>query len=300
MAAQSFAMGHAFGTSFQYGKRKISSMTNEEFNALSATDLHGELQADIRAMIPNMNQSFKTMEQFQLDIIGSMVETLRLAATQFFEFLTTGKLPSVDNTSTETSTSAFDVLYGGSITIPNTLLNDVTPDEVIEKLAKDYMDATGLTDFELAKQTIKNDINTKKEIAATQAATTKANAEKLAREIKKSRDAAKRITAIQTLDTSVRPSGARTGQFKTAAQHQATTAANKKALQSNLKTAIAKAKLADLEYQRFKKFAAPRIASTRQAAKRARLIKDERLLLNIRRDLNQKVTNLQRLLRNFR
>ncbi len=111
MAAQSFAMGHAFGTSFQYGKRKISSMTNEEFNALSATDLHGELQADIRAMIPNMNQSFKTMEQFQIDIINSMVNTLKIAAAQFFEWITTGRV-----TTPNTSTSAFDYGEGGIAT----------------------------------------------------------------------------------------------------------------------------------------------------------------------------------------
>ncbi len=120
MAAQSFAMGHAFGTSFQYGKRKISSMTNEEFNALSATDLHGELQADIRAMIPNMNQSFKTMEQFQLDIISSMVNTLKLGAEQFFEWISTGKT-GTEVSQTTTSASEFgntDIAYAGSLGIP--------------------------------------------------------------------------------------------------------------------------------------------------------------------------------------
>ncbi len=114
MAAQSFAMGHAFGTSFQYGKRKISSMTNEEFNALSATDLHGELQADIRAMIPNMNVSFKTMERFQIDIINSMVNTLKLAAEQFFEWITTGKVtPQIETT---TDISLMEYGEGGEVT----------------------------------------------------------------------------------------------------------------------------------------------------------------------------------------
>lgn len=107
MAAQSFAMGHAFGTSFQYGKRKISSMTNEEFNALSATDLHGQLQADIRAMIPNMNQSFQVMEQFQIDIINSMVNTLKLAGQQFFEWITTGKTGTETSFQTDTSATSF-------------------------------------------------------------------------------------------------------------------------------------------------------------------------------------------------
>ncbi len=103
MAAQSFAMGHAFGTSFQYGKRKISSMTNEEFNALSATDLHGELQADIRAMIPDMNESFKRMEDFQIEILISMVNVIKKAGEQFL-----GLLTGQGASTTQSSTSAID------------------------------------------------------------------------------------------------------------------------------------------------------------------------------------------------
>ncbi len=94
MAAQSFAMGHAFGTSFQYGKRKISSMTNEEFNVLNVTDLHNQLQADIRAMIPSMNESFHRMESFQIEIIQSMINTLSRGVDAFAQFLTQGNAPT--------------------------------------------------------------------------------------------------------------------------------------------------------------------------------------------------------------
>ncbi len=87
MAAQSFAMGHAFGTSFQYGKRKISSMTNEEFNALDSVTLHANLQTDIRAMIPSMNESFHRMESFQIEIIQSMMQTLLKAGDAFLQFI---------------------------------------------------------------------------------------------------------------------------------------------------------------------------------------------------------------------
>ncbi len=90
MAAQSFAMGQAFGTSFQYGKRKISSMSNEEFNALNATKLHDDLQGDVRAMIPSMNQSFDRMEKFQIEIIQSMLDTFVLALQEFGKFLAGG------------------------------------------------------------------------------------------------------------------------------------------------------------------------------------------------------------------
>ncbi len=90
MAAQSFAMGQAFGTSFQYGKRKISSMSNEEFNAVTPTSLHDDLQADVRAMIPSMNESFNRMERFQIEIIQSMLDTFVLALKEFGQFLAGG------------------------------------------------------------------------------------------------------------------------------------------------------------------------------------------------------------------
>ncbi len=112
MAAQSFAMGLAFGTSFQYGKRKISSMSNEEFNRLTPVLLHGELQSDIRSMIPSMNRSFQTMEQFQLDIINSMFNTIKEAGSQFFNWITTGKT-GTETTTFQTDTQATNVDFSG-------------------------------------------------------------------------------------------------------------------------------------------------------------------------------------------
>ncbi len=90
MAAQSFAMGQAFGTSFQYGKRKISSMSNEEFNATSPLILHNDIQSDVRAMIPSMNQSFDRMEKFQIEIIQSMLDTILLGLKTFGDWITGG------------------------------------------------------------------------------------------------------------------------------------------------------------------------------------------------------------------
>ncbi len=87
MAAQSFAMGQAFGTSFQYGKRKISSMSNEEFNAITAVELADQLQTDVRAMIPAMTESFHRMENFQIDILDSMGRTLIKAIEAFFNLI---------------------------------------------------------------------------------------------------------------------------------------------------------------------------------------------------------------------
>ncbi len=43
MGAQSLVLGKAFGEGFQYGKRKISAMTNEEFNKLTPSDIAANL-----------------------------------------------------------------------------------------------------------------------------------------------------------------------------------------------------------------------------------------------------------------
>lgn len=74
MAGQSFAMGEAFGKGFQYGKRRISSMTNEKFNAMTASDHFSETTADIKAMIPAMSSTMETFHTLQTDIILKMID----------------------------------------------------------------------------------------------------------------------------------------------------------------------------------------------------------------------------------
>ncbi len=77
MAGQSFAMGEAFGKGFQYGKRRISAMTNEEFNAMSAKDHFEETTADISAMIPSMKSQMNNFSTLQTDIIKTLIEQLK-------------------------------------------------------------------------------------------------------------------------------------------------------------------------------------------------------------------------------
>ncbi len=74
MAGQSFAMGEAFGKGFQYGKRRISSMTNEKFNSMSANDHFNETTADITAMIPTMSNAIDKFHTLQTDIILKMID----------------------------------------------------------------------------------------------------------------------------------------------------------------------------------------------------------------------------------
>ncbi len=74
MAGQSFAMGEAFGKGFQFGKRKISSMTNEDFNKLSGPQAFAETTADIIKMIPTMSNAMEKFHTLQTDIILKMID----------------------------------------------------------------------------------------------------------------------------------------------------------------------------------------------------------------------------------
>ncbi len=166
MAAQSFAMGQAFGTSFQYGKRKISSMSNQEFNAMDAEQLHKQIQSDIREMIPSMNQSFDRMEKFQSEVVNSIIR----GVWETLQGLIPGLISPADNTQTQTSTSLSVLGETGTVTDirytrPSTTKFNVNAiiDTIqgIEDAARDYMDWAGITDFELAKDKVREMIKEK-------------------------------------------------------------------------------------------------------------------------------------------
>jgi len=77
MAGQSMMMGDAFGKAYQYGKRKISAMTNEEFNKLTTGDLGREILTDYTAIIPSMTQAIKQSTTFQSFIIHELAEIVK-------------------------------------------------------------------------------------------------------------------------------------------------------------------------------------------------------------------------------
>ncbi len=91
-------------------------MSNEEFNALNVTDLHDTLQADIRAMIPSMNESFHRMESFQIEIIQSMLNTILKSLNAFGSYVQ-GQF-SGQNQPLGTDPDAFDFSAGSTITTP--------------------------------------------------------------------------------------------------------------------------------------------------------------------------------------
>ncbi len=286
MAAQSFAMGHAFGTSFQYGKRKISSMTNEEFNALSATDLHGELQADIRAMIPDMHESFKRMEQFQIDILISMVNVIRKAGEQFL-----GLLTGQGGSSTQSSTSAIDFSDTGIFNIQGGSRQDNALTNANPR-SSTFLNAEGQTYEEwLASNQVGATVATLKR-------RTTVGAQRLSSDIQRSKIAASQVNPIQKIVNA--PA------FSSAQQIAANKAVQKKKILQNITSLQGMVKLKALELKRFTATGVPSTSGTRQqqifAAAKANAAKQKgaRILLNQLKDLQKKLSNAQVILKNYR
>ncbi len=76
MGIQSAVMAKQFGENFQYGKRRISAMSNEEFNKLTPAILQENANAELKAMIPTMEASIKDMRNFQAFIVKEFMEML--------------------------------------------------------------------------------------------------------------------------------------------------------------------------------------------------------------------------------
>ncbi len=90
MFMQSAAMALAFGSFFQYGKRKISSMSNQEFNVLTPEDLTANLMSSVNNMIPTVEQSFHQMEQMNVLILDAMAKYFNQAVGKIEQWIQTG------------------------------------------------------------------------------------------------------------------------------------------------------------------------------------------------------------------
>ncbi len=90
MFMQSAAMALGFGSFFQYGKRKISSMSNEEFNALTPEALTSQLLSNVNNMIPTVEQSFKQMEQMNVLILDAMAKYFNQGVQKLEQWLQGG------------------------------------------------------------------------------------------------------------------------------------------------------------------------------------------------------------------
>ncbi len=79
MGIQSAVMAEQFGTLFQYGKRRISAMSNEEFNKLTPEMLQERITTQIQGMIPEMEKQIQAMRPMVLVIMKEFAEYVRLA-----------------------------------------------------------------------------------------------------------------------------------------------------------------------------------------------------------------------------
>ncbi len=155
-------MGEAFGKGFQYGKRKISSMSNEQFNALTADDLGKSIQTDYNQIIPHLGQAVKQSSDFQSLVIKEIIDVIKNLPADIIGGFT--------GTSTPETTSTAASVYGVSGTVTDVRQGgrDVRVNESalqeIEELARLYMEKTGIADFERAKNTIIKNINIKNQL----------------------------------------------------------------------------------------------------------------------------------------
>ncbi len=116
MAGQSMIMGDAFGKAYQYGKRKISAMSNDEFNKLDANKLAQELNADYKAIIPSLQDAIQHSRDFQSTVIqelGQIIKSLPKEVTQ----LISGTPENQDST-IDFFTQIFKLMNSGGSIIP--------------------------------------------------------------------------------------------------------------------------------------------------------------------------------------
>ncbi len=76
MGAQSLVIGKMFGEGFQYGKRKISAMPNEEFNKLTFENMMSNAREELKASIPTMQAALQDMTPLVETIITEFTEYL--------------------------------------------------------------------------------------------------------------------------------------------------------------------------------------------------------------------------------
>jgi len=77
MGAQSIIMGEAFGKGFQFGKRKISALTNDEFNKLSLAELWKDTSTDVSAMIPSLKAGMTESRELQSFIVKELIAVIK-------------------------------------------------------------------------------------------------------------------------------------------------------------------------------------------------------------------------------
>ncbi len=88
MGIQSAVMAEQFGTLFQYGKRRISAMSNEEFNKLTPQMLQERMTRQIEGMIPEMEKQIQAMAPLVKIILREFGTYIRLAGEEIVGTIT--------------------------------------------------------------------------------------------------------------------------------------------------------------------------------------------------------------------
>ncbi len=79
MGAQSYLMMYMAGAGWQYGKRKISAMSNETFNPLTVTSLYKQMTTELKESIPTIEKSMNDMTDLLAPIIEQYGDFIREA-----------------------------------------------------------------------------------------------------------------------------------------------------------------------------------------------------------------------------
>ncbi len=77
MATQSLVMGEAFGKGFQYGKRRISAMSNEEFNKYTPSMMADDMFKSYTQIIPQLKTSISQSTDLQNYIVSKLIDMPR-------------------------------------------------------------------------------------------------------------------------------------------------------------------------------------------------------------------------------
>ncbi len=165
MAGQSMLMGEAFGKSFQYGKRKISSLSNEEFNKLSSHDIQVQILTDYQTLIPTMHKAIQESTKFQALIIREMGEILKTipAELQHFFFGSEGYQGPRDASGSQfgvvtdvkgtisPNLGGFSTSFGVSKGILTALAQGHTIEEILEATGDAGLEALDELGFDMSK-----------------------------------------------------------------------------------------------------------------------------------------------------
>ncbi len=87
MGIQSAVMAKQFGENFQYGKRRISAMDNDEFNKLTPKILMSNANRELTDMMPEMKESIIQMQEFQIFLVKEFLNMIQNFVSSMPQYL---------------------------------------------------------------------------------------------------------------------------------------------------------------------------------------------------------------------